>query len=162
MRQNSICFLAGLAGGSLAFASPSQPNAQQSLLRTRTTGPVSTEQTADEKDKAEQVKAVFETAWNGWYEFAFPDDELLPVTNGSINQFQGWAMTMVRLFPTILVLWWRSTPNRTVYALSCHCSIYCGNGSRLTMNLLGGCPDNGLRHGVYGHHCEELRLHTNH
>lgn len=32
-------------------------------------------------DRASAVKAAFETAWDGYYEYAFPNDELLPVNN---------------------------------------------------------------------------------
>ncbi|CAN8097644.1 unnamed protein product [Discula destructiva] len=70
----------------------------------KSTGPVSTEQTEDEKSKAAQVKEVFEIAWNGYYEFAFPNDELLPVSNSSSNPFQGWAMTMVDALTTAAVM----------------------------------------------------------
>lgn len=32
-------------------------------------------------DRANAVKAAFETAWDGYYKYAFPNDELLPVNN---------------------------------------------------------------------------------
>lgn len=31
--------------------------------------------------KAEQVKDAFKFAWDGYYEYAFPNDELHPVSN---------------------------------------------------------------------------------
>lgn len=36
-------------------------------------------------DRAAAVKQVFETAWDGYYEYAFPNDELRPVSNGFGN-----------------------------------------------------------------------------
>lgn len=36
-------------------------------------------------EKAEQVKDAFKFAWDGYYEHAFPNDELHPVTNTSGN-----------------------------------------------------------------------------
>lgn len=32
--------------------------------------------------RADAVKDAFLFGWNGYYEYAFPHDELLPVTNG--------------------------------------------------------------------------------
>jgi mannosyl-oligosaccharide alpha-1,2-mannosidase len=33
-------------------------------------------------ERADAVKAAFEFAWAGYYEYAFPHDELHPVSNG--------------------------------------------------------------------------------
>lgn len=33
--------------------------------------------------RADAVKEAFQHAWNGYYEYAFPHDELYPVSNGS-------------------------------------------------------------------------------
>lgn len=35
--------------------------------------------------RAHAVKQAFEDAWEGYYKYAFPNDELLPVTNGYGN-----------------------------------------------------------------------------
>lgn len=32
--------------------------------------------------RADAVKEAFQTAWDGYYKYAFPHDSLLPVTNG--------------------------------------------------------------------------------
>lgn len=37
------------------------------------------------QERADAVKAAFETAWDGYYEYAFPNDELLPVNNSFGN-----------------------------------------------------------------------------
>jgi hypothetical protein len=36
-------------------------------------------------DRAQAVVDVFRTSWDGYYEYAFPNDELKPVTNGFSN-----------------------------------------------------------------------------
>lgn len=36
-------------------------------------------------ERANAVKEAFEVAWNGYYEYAFPNDELKPVSNGFGN-----------------------------------------------------------------------------
>lgn len=36
-------------------------------------------------DRAAAVKEAFEHAWNGYYTYAFPDDELRSVSNVGIN-----------------------------------------------------------------------------
>ena len=35
--------------------------------------------------RASAVAETFQIGWNGYYEFAFPNDELAPVTNGMLN-----------------------------------------------------------------------------
>lgn len=37
---------------------------------------------ASQQERADAVKKTFQTAWDGYKEFAFPHDELLPVSNG--------------------------------------------------------------------------------
>jgi mannosyl-oligosaccharide alpha-1,2-mannosidase len=34
------------------------------------------------RERADAVKAAFEFAWDGYYKYAFPHDELHPVSNG--------------------------------------------------------------------------------
>jgi mannosyl-oligosaccharide alpha-1,2-mannosidase len=37
------------------------------------------------KDRAQAVVDTFKLSWDGYYAFAFPNDELKPVTNGFSN-----------------------------------------------------------------------------
>jgi mannosyl-oligosaccharide alpha-1,2-mannosidase len=37
------------------------------------------------EDRAQAVVDTFRTAWEGYYEYAFPNDELKPVSNGFSN-----------------------------------------------------------------------------
>lgn len=39
----------------------------------------------DATDRAQAVVDVFRTSWTGYYEYAFPNDELKPVSNGFSN-----------------------------------------------------------------------------
>jgi mannosyl-oligosaccharide alpha-1,2-mannosidase len=41
--------------------------------------------TPPDVEKADQVKAAFQFAWDGYYKYAFPDDELHPVSNTGGN-----------------------------------------------------------------------------
>lgn len=37
------------------------------------------------EERANAVKDTFKFSWDGYYEYAFPNDELKPVTNGAAN-----------------------------------------------------------------------------
>ena len=37
------------------------------------------------KERADAVKAAFEFAWSGYHTYAFPNDDLKPLTNGHLN-----------------------------------------------------------------------------
>ena len=39
----------------------------------------------DVADRAQAVVNAFRISWNGYYKYAFPNDELKPVTNGFSN-----------------------------------------------------------------------------
>ena len=47
--------------------------------------PLGPEVVVSSADRAEAVKDAFKFAWNGYYTYAFPNDELLSVTNTSDN-----------------------------------------------------------------------------
>jgi hypothetical protein len=46
---------------------------------------IGTCQTSKSKQRANAVKKAFEFAWDGYYQYAFPNDELHPVSNTSGN-----------------------------------------------------------------------------
>ncbi|KIJ34708.1 glycoside hydrolase family 47 protein, partial [Sphaerobolus stellatus SS14] len=55
--------------------------------------------------RAESVKEAFLHAYNGYKKYApFPADELLPLTNGSIINFNGWGVSMVDALDTMLIM----------------------------------------------------------
>ncbi|MCJ1308085.1 maturation of Asn-linked oligosaccharides protein [Agyrium rufum] len=55
-------------------------------------------------DRAEAVKDAFKFAWNGYYTYAFPNDELHPVSNGFGNSRNAWGASAVDAFSTALVM----------------------------------------------------------
>lgn len=47
--------------------------------------PRQSDQSATNKDRADAVKEAFQFAWDGYYTYAFPNDELHPISNGFGN-----------------------------------------------------------------------------
>lgn len=68
MRVTSL----SLAALSLAGSALASPYPETAVLR---------EQSANQQ-KADAVKEAFQHAWNGYMKYAFPHDELHPVSNG--------------------------------------------------------------------------------
>ncbi|KAH7380823.1 glycoside hydrolase family 47 protein [Cadophora sp. MPI-SDFR-AT-0126] len=56
------------------------------------------------RERADAVKASFEFAWDGYKKYAFPNDELHPVSNGFSNSRNGWGASAVDAFSTALVM----------------------------------------------------------
>ncbi|KAN0078488.1 glycoside hydrolase family 47 protein [Tylopilus felleus] len=54
--------------------------------------------------RAAQVKEAFQHAYRGYERYAFPHDELLPVSNGSTDNFNGWGVTPVDSLDTMLLM----------------------------------------------------------
>ncbi|KAH6633514.1 glycoside hydrolase [Boeremia exigua] len=54
--------------------------------------------------RAQAVVDTFRTSWAAYYEYAFPDDELRPVTNGSGNSRNGWGASAVDALSTALLM----------------------------------------------------------
>lgn len=52
-------------------------------------------------DRSFQVRDAFLHAYHGYERFAFPNDELRPLSNTSINNFNGWAVTAVDSLDTM-------------------------------------------------------------
>ncbi|GAD98749.1 mannosyl-oligosaccharide alpha-1,2-mannosidase 1B [Paecilomyces variotii No. 5] len=61
-------------------------------------------QDADASQRAEAVKEAFQFAWNGYYRYAFPHDELHPVTNGYGDSRNGWGASAIDALSTALVM----------------------------------------------------------
>ncbi|KAF8452325.1 glycoside hydrolase family 47 protein [Boletus edulis BED1] len=55
-------------------------------------------------ERAAQVKEAFRHAYRGYEQHAFPHDELLPVSNGSTDNFNGWGVTSVDSLDTMLLM----------------------------------------------------------
>ncbi|KAL2063044.1 hypothetical protein VTL71DRAFT_6116 [Oculimacula yallundae] len=56
------------------------------------------------RERADAVKDSFKFAWNGYKKFAFPNDELRPVSNGFSNSRNGWGASAVDAFSTALIM----------------------------------------------------------
>ncbi|RKF62525.1 Mannosyl-oligosaccharide alpha-1,2-mannosidase [Erysiphe neolycopersici] len=56
------------------------------------------------QQRADAVKEAFRFAWNGYHKFAFPNDELLPVSNGFGNSRNSWGASAVDALSTAIVL----------------------------------------------------------
>ncbi|KAG6374849.1 glycoside hydrolase family 47 protein [Boletus reticuloceps] len=55
-------------------------------------------------DRAAQVKNAFLHAYHGYERYAFPHDELRPISNTSIDNFNGWGVTVVDSLDTMLLM----------------------------------------------------------
>ncbi|KAH8808493.1 glycoside hydrolase [Xylogone sp. PMI_703] len=55
-------------------------------------------------ERADAVKAAFQVAWDGYKQFAFPHDELHPVSNGFGNSRNGWGASAIDAFSTALLM----------------------------------------------------------
>ncbi|OCH87824.1 seven-hairpin glycosidase [Obba rivulosa] len=54
--------------------------------------------------RADAVREAFLHAYRGYLEHAYPDDELLPLTDGSVNNFNGWSLTLVDGLDTMWIM----------------------------------------------------------
>ncbi|KAI9573957.1 glycoside hydrolase family 47 protein [Boletus coccyginus] len=55
-------------------------------------------------DRAAQVRNAFSHAYHGYERYAFPHDELRPLSNRSIDNFNGWGVTAVDSLDTMLLM----------------------------------------------------------
>ncbi|KAJ5936581.1 CAZyme family GH47 [Penicillium verhagenii] len=56
------------------------------------------------QDKADAVKEAFQHAWDGYKKYAFPHDELHPVSNGYGDSRNGWGASAVDALSTAIVM----------------------------------------------------------
>ncbi|KAF8661275.1 hypothetical protein AX16_001376 [Volvariella volvacea WC 439] len=54
--------------------------------------------------RAEQVREAFKYAYKGYDTYAFPRDELLPVSGESVNNFNGWGLTAFDALDTLWIM----------------------------------------------------------
>ncbi|KAK4619976.1 Mannosyl-oligosaccharide alpha-1,2-mannosidase [Fulvia fulva] len=66
---------------------------------------VGTGESAQERqERSAAVKEMFKFAWNGYYRYAFPNDELQPVNNSFSNSRNGWGASAADALSTALVM----------------------------------------------------------
>lgn len=54
--------------------------------------------------RAEAVKEAYVREWNEYSEYAFPNDDLLPITHTYTNDLFGWGATVVDAIDTAVVM----------------------------------------------------------
>lgn len=54
--------------------------------------------------RAEQVKEAFLHAYRGYQQYAAPSDELLPITNTAVNNFNGWGLQLIDALDTMWIM----------------------------------------------------------
>ncbi|KAJ5162557.1 Glycoside hydrolase family 47 [Penicillium coprophilum] len=59
---------------------------------------------SDKQAKADAVKEAFQHAWNGYVKYAFPHDELHPVSNGYGDSRNGWGASAVDALSTAIIM----------------------------------------------------------
>lgn len=47
---------------------------------------------------------MFTASWDGYFKYAFPRDELRPVNNSFLNEYNGWALTLVDALDTAALM----------------------------------------------------------
>ncbi|KAI1826756.1 glycoside hydrolase family 47 protein [Xylaria intraflava] len=56
------------------------------------------------QDRLDGVKAVFQTSWDGYYQYAFPNDSLLPISKTYLNDRNGWGASAVDAISTAIIM----------------------------------------------------------
>ncbi|KAE9990753.1 hypothetical protein EG327_000986 [Venturia inaequalis] len=57
-----------------------------------------------QKNRANAVKEAFSFAWDGYYKYAFPADELNPISKGKGYSRNGWGATAVDALSTAIIM----------------------------------------------------------
>ena len=82
MRLPPLLPLAGCASAAAAYGNVA---ANEGNAAKRESCSCGNERLVVQQERADAVKEAFEHAWNGYYTYAFPNDELHPVSNTSGN-----------------------------------------------------------------------------
>ncbi|USW55058.1 Putative glycoside hydrolase family 47, six-hairpin glycosidase-like superfamily [Septoria linicola] len=94
-----------LSAASLVTALPQYPSTPDQYPSTPTSYPKNGGESSEEANqRANAVKEAFEFSWAGYYEYAFPNDELYPVTNGFGNSRNGWGASAADALSTALIM----------------------------------------------------------
>ncbi|CAK1358410.1 putative mannosyl-oligosaccharide alpha-1,2-mannosidase 1B [Cercospora beticola] len=60
--------------------------------------------TKDQQERADGIVEMFRHAWNGYYTYAFPNDDLLPKNNSFRNSRNGWGLTAIDGLDTAIIM----------------------------------------------------------
>lgn len=58
----------------------------------------------DQQYRADAVIEQFRFAWDGYYKYAYPHDDLLPVNNSFSDSRNGWGLTMIDALDTAIIM----------------------------------------------------------
>ncbi|KAL1634089.1 hypothetical protein SLS58_010836 [Diplodia intermedia] len=112
MRFNALFRLAAAAQvGFLGLAAASPSGVPRDPLVSRQDDVVPT---AEENERAAQIKDAFTTAWEGYYTYAFPNDELRPVNRTFVSNYNGWGLTVVDALSTASLMGLQSIVDRSL------------------------------------------------
>lgn len=64
-----------------------------------------------------EVKRVASKAWKSYRQYAWMQDELMPISGGSVNTFGGWAATLVDSLDTLWIMGMKTEFNEAVRAI---------------------------------------------
>ncbi|KAK5987782.1 Mannosyl-oligosaccharide alpha-1,2-mannosidase [Cladobotryum mycophilum] len=67
---------------------------------------------AGDPQRAGAVRDTFRISWKGYYEHAFPNDNLHPVSNGNDNDRNGWGATAIDGLSTAIIMGEAATVNQ--------------------------------------------------
>ncbi|KAJ8126983.1 hypothetical protein O1611_g6655 [Lasiodiplodia mahajangana] len=84
----------------LALSSVSPAVVSASPLAPRPRGP----SYVSHPDRLDGVKEAFQRSWDGYYEYAFPNDSLKPISKSYDNDRNGWGASAVDALSTALVM----------------------------------------------------------
>lgn len=60
--------------------------------------------TQDQNERADAVVEMFRHAWTGYFDYAFPNDDLLPKNNSYRNSRNGWGLTAIDGLDTAIIM----------------------------------------------------------
>lgn len=60
--------------------------------------------TQSQQERADAVIEQFRFAWDGYYQYAFPHDDLLPTNNSFSDSRNGWGLTAIDGFDTAIIM----------------------------------------------------------
>ncbi|KAH7392101.1 glycoside hydrolase [Phaeosphaeria sp. MPI-PUGE-AT-0046c] len=65
-------------------------------------------------ERAQAVVDTFKLSWEGYYKYAFPNDELKPVTNGFSNSRNKWGASAIDALSTALIMGEKEIVNQII------------------------------------------------
>ena len=60
--------------------------------------------TCDQNERADAVIEQFRFAWDGYYKYAYPHDDLLPLNNSFTDSRNGWGLLMADALDTAIIM----------------------------------------------------------